>query len=724
MSTNEQLGRLFEYELDVLSKKDSIKLEDLLGKRVTVSLAMADDSKRYFDGFVSRFALVGAVGDLTWYHATLRPWLWFLTRTSDCRIFQEKKVPEIIKQIFKEYNFSDIDDQLKGSYRKWVYCVQYRETDFNFVSRLMEQEGIYYYFTHEDGKHTMVLADDPGAHARIFEDEVPYFQPTETVVGKEDSVQDWNISQELQPAKYTLIDYNFETPKASQEVKKSGSPKHKEKADYEFYDYPGEYVDTGEGDAYVKARLEELSAQYEVARGAGNVRGMYAGGVFKLIDHPRDDQNHDYLLLSCSHELRTNEYESGGATGETSYSCAFTAIESKVQYRSPRVTPKPIIQGPQTAVVVGPSGEEIYTDKYGRIKVQFHWDREGKKDENSSCWIRVAQLWAGKAWGAIHIPRMGQEVIVDFLEGDPDRPIITGRVYNADMMPPYELPGNMTQSGIKSRSTKEGAGANFNEIRMEDKKGSEELYIHAEKNHTNITENDRSEDVGHDRSLHVGHDKSEAVDNNKSITVGVDHTESIGSNKKLDVGANHDETIGASKTLSVGADHSETIGSNMTINIGSNLTENVAIAYTENVGAAMAINVGAAMAIDVGAAMSTNVGAANSLTVGAGNSTTVSGDDSESVGGGKTVTVAKDLGETISGGHTETVTKAYGLKAKSVSIEGEDEINIKTGDASISMKKDGTITIKGKDITVKGSGKINIKADSDIVMKGSKILEN
>jgi type VI secretion system secreted protein VgrG len=715
MAGREELGRLFEYELILTSDDNAIKADDILGQNVTIRLDLAGDKTRYFNGFVSRFAQTGRSQSHSTYRATIRPWLWFLTRRADCRIFQEMSVPDIIKAVFKDYGPAKFDVALSGSYDKWTYCVQYRETDFNFVSRLMEQEGIYYYFKHEDGKHTLMLCDSDKAHSTIEgNEEVPFRPPSNQVT--EEHVYDWSTTQEVLPGLYSLTDFDFEKPSVDLAAQSKIERKH-ENAKYEYYDYPGEYLEEKGGKDYTKARIEEIQWQYEKVAGSGTIRAFHPGGLFKLIEHPRDDQNREYLVVSANHELYSAEFETGvGSGGGPTCVCGFTAIDSKTPFRTPRMTAKPIIQGPQTAIVVGPAGDEIYTDKYGRIKVQFHWDRQGKKDENSSCWIRVAQVWAGSAWGGIQIPRIGQEVMVEFLEGDPDQPIVTGRVYNAEQMPPYGLPDNATQSGIKSRSTKGGGDANFNEIRMEDKKGSEELYIHAEKNHTNITEADRSEDVGHDRSLHVGNDKSETIDKNKTITVGVDHTEKIGANEKVDVGAN--------RTHTVGANHSETVGANMDISVGSNLTENVSVAYTENVGAAMAINVGAAMAIDVGAAMATNVGAVNSLTVGAANSKTVGGDDKEEVNGGKTVTVAKDLGETISGGHTVTVTKAHALKAKTISMEAEDEITIKTGDATISMKKDGTITIKGKDIAIQGSGKIGVKADSDLTLKGSKIGEN
>jgi type VI secretion system secreted protein VgrG len=394
----------------------------------------------------------------------------------------------------------------------------------------------------------------------------------------------------------------------------------------------------------------------------------------------------------------------------------FTALNSRQDFRPPRSTVKPIVQGPQTAIVVGPSGDEIYTDKYGRVKVQFHWDRYGKKDEHSSCWVRVSHPWAGKNWGFIAIPRIGQEVIVEFLEGDPDQPIITGRVYNAEQMPPYDLPANMTQTGIKTRSSKGGGVANFNELRFEDKKGSEQLFIHAEKNQDIEVENDETHWVGHDRSktvdhdelVHVKHDRNEQVDNNETIVIGVDQSETVGRNRIVQIGANHSETIGAA----------------MSIVVGANLTETVAVNYAETVGGAMELTVGAALAITVGAAMAETVGGAKTETVGVSKSESVGSDRTltvgsnvtESVGGNQTVSVGKDLKETIAGQHVVEVTKEAMVQAKKVQIVADDEISLKTGDAEIIMKKNGDITIKGNKITVKGSG--------DVIIKGSKVLAN
>ncbi len=699
MSVREELGRLFEFSLELLSEDPDIKLEDILGQPITATLELGDGVQRYFNGLVTRFSLTGTHGEYVTYRAILRPWFWFLTRKSDCRIFQEKTVPDIIKDVFRDNGFSDFEELLSGSYRTWDYCVQYRETDFNFVSRLMEQEGIYYYFKHDDGKHMLVMSDSVSSH-EPFEgyDEIPYKPTGGSSSETEDHIETWQISQAVQPGAYALRDFDFEKPRTKLDSKSSITRDHQH-AEYEVYDYPGEYVESGDGDNYVSTRIQELQAQYERVEAQANARGLAAGYLFTLTEFPRDDQNREYLIVSVTHEMSVNTYESGSGD-EDYYGCDFVAMDSKQDFRSQRITPKPAIQGPQTAIVVGKSGEEIWTDKYGRVKVQFHWDRVGKADENSSCWVRVASIWAGKKWGGVHIPRIGQEVIVEFLEGDPDRPIITGRVYNADNMPPYDLPAKATQSGIKSRSSKEGSPDNFNEVRFEDKKGEEEVYIHAEKDQNNVVENNETTSVGNDRSENVG--------NNETINIGNDRIETVG--------ANHTETIGANLDLSVAATKSESVGSNS--------SETVSIAKALSIGAAYQVTVGGAMNVTVGAAKAEEIGGFKTELIGAKKSVSVAGDSTENVGGDKSITIGKNSNDSIGGKHTETVKKEYELKAKKIILQAEDEIKIKVGKASIVMKKSGEILIQGKDISAKGSGKINIKASGDITMKGSKIKEN
>ena len=560
-SASEELGRLFVYDATLVSADALIAVDDILGQNVTVGLELPSGDLRYYNGFVTRFSQVegGGVDDFI-YHARIHPWLWFLTRTSDCRIFQDQSVPDIIKTIFSDNGFSDFEDKLNGSYQAWEYCVQYRETDFNFISRLMEQVGIYYYFTHENGNHKLVLADGYSSHEAIQgESELPYHPPGLDQSVDTEHVSNWSLNNEIQPNVYSLTDYNFETPKTSLAVQRQ-IPRNHAQAGAEIYDYPGEYGVGADGEQLALQRIEELQAQYEQVSGETDARLLTNGGLFTLSEHPREDQNREYLVISAYFELTVGDPWGSDGSSAPSYQCSFNAIESQTPYRTPRTTPKPIVQGPQTAVVVGKSGEEIDPDEYGRVKVQFHWDREGAFDDNSSCWIRCAQFWAGANWGAQFIPRIGHEVIVEFLEGDPDRPLITGSVYNADNMPPYSLPDNKTQSGIKSRSSKEGGESNFNEIRMEDKKGSEELFIQAEKDRTVNVKNNNVEKIGASETITIAANQTETIDKDRTTTVNEndkltvikDRTTKIEENDSLEVVKNRDSKIGENDTLDVG----------------------------------------------------------------------------------------------------------------------------------------------------------------------------
>jgi len=515
MSASEGMSQLFEYELELLSEQSDIDLNDMLGQSVTVRLesvtpAAQGGKDRFFNGQVSRFSYAGTLDRYHLYQATLRPWFWNLTRTSTCRIFQEMTVPDIVAEVLRKNGFSDFEFSLSsGRYRTWTYCVQYRETDFNFICRLLEQEGIYFYFHHQDNQHFLAMTDSVSSHNSVGA--IPYFPPRENARREGEFIHEWYVASEVCPGKFVTDDFNYETPKTELEARLD-SPESHQGADGEIYDYPGEYSKPNEGETYAQIRLEELQTPHIVAEAASNCPRISVGELFNLENFPREDQNQEYLITSASYQIKSNAYISGsGSADEGLYSCQFSCIDRTRQYRAPRLTPKPVVQGPQTAFVVGRKGEEIDTDKLGRVKVQFHWDREGKMDEKSSCWVRVSQNWAGKLWGGVFLPRIGQEVIVDFLEGDPDRPIITGRVYNGENTPPYALPNNKTQSGIKSRSTKQGEEDNFNELRFEDKKGEEEVYFHAEKNFTRMVENDDT--------LNVGNDQTREIHNNRTTTI-------------------------------------------------------------------------------------------------------------------------------------------------------------------------------------------------------------
>jgi type VI secretion system secreted protein VgrG len=539
MQAREELGRLPEFGISAVSTRVGIDPGALLGKKVSVKMELLSGGVREFNGHVTRFGQGGMVGRHHHYQMTVRPWLWFLTRTADCRVFQKKTAADIIKEVLtdKEYRavstFVDGDPLAalteKSKYPEREYCIQYRETDFNFVSRLLEEEGIYYFFVHKNGEAQLKLVDSLSGHKSLDHNAtIAYFPPHQQTRADEEYIRTWTFAQHIQPGFVTLDDYDFKKPKANLIVT-TGLLENHDQADHEVFDYPGEYVNPDtvaldkileQGEHYASARVNELHAEFDRAEAECNVREAAVGRLFTLENALRPDQDREYLILGASYQLLDNAYETSAAE-PAGYDCRMTVLPSTQQFRPARITPEPRMNGPQTAVVVTHNDDDITCDEFGRIKVRFHWDREhkGKNDENASCFIRVAQAWAGAKWGAIFLPRVGQEVLVHFLEGDPDQPLIMGSVYNADQMPPYDLPLNKSQSGIKTRSTQEGTPTNFNEIQFEDKKGHEQINIHAEKDF-NIS-------VEHDMSTTVDHDDSQTVKNNRSITVDGTHTEHI-----------------------------------------------------------------------------------------------------------------------------------------------------------------------------------------------------
>jgi type VI secretion system secreted protein VgrG len=716
MEGREELGRLFHYELDLTSEDRSITFDQLLGKPMGLNLELHDGGKRYFHGIACSCRQLTGHGQFAGYRVSLRPWFWLLTRTSDCRIFQSNTVPDIIKQVFRDLGFSDFEDSLSGSYREWEYCVQYRETSFDFVSRLMEQEGIYYYFRHEKERHVLVLADDYGAHSTVADYASVPFYPPDRQMRERDHFYDWQLAREVQPGSLELNDYDFQRPQASLEVRSSVSRSHSN-GDHRLYDYPGEYVQSNDGEHYARTRIEAIHSQFERVQLRGRARGLGSGHLFKLTGYERDDQNREYLVVSARYHIHQEPYESGAQDLSEQFTSELDCMDASQAFRPLPLTPMPIVRGPQTAVVVGPGGEEIWTDQYGRVKVHFYWDRHDQSNENSSCWIRVSQAWAGKNWGAVQTPRIGQEVIVSFLEGDPDRPIITGRVYNAEQTVPYKLPANATQSGVKSRSSKDGSPANFNEIRMEDKKGAEQLFIHAEKNQDIEVENDETHWVGHDRAktidndetVHVKHDRTETVDNNETIKIGVDRKETVGNNETISIGVNRTEDVGSDEKITIGANRTEDVGNNETITIGADRTEKV----------------GANENITIVSNRSEDVGGNETIGITGNRNETVKGNEGIEINGSQSTQIGQNESRDVAQNRTTDIKQNDSLDVgKNFSLTAGDSITLTTGAASITMKKDGTIMIRGKNITIDGSGAINIKANRNVVIKGQKILQN
>ncbi|MFL5329491.1 MAG: type VI secretion system Vgr family protein [Gemmataceae bacterium] len=731
----ECISTMFEYHVDCVAAIDKkVEFDKLIGQVCSVKVVYPEAGKqRYFNGIC--LAVSQGESDVNWVHYRLDlvPTLWLLDYRVQSRIFQHISVPDILKKVLQGL---EVTFDLKGKYEKRDYCVQYRESDYWFAARLMEEEGIYFYFTHAEGGHTMIVSDHSAGHKDLaYQPSVLYKHVPQYETPDEDCIYAMEKRQQLTCGKVTLRDHspeltgkNLEAQKEIQESVQVGTTTHKLKVgqngQLEIYQYPGEYaqrfdgINAGGGDQAddVKkifddnVRTATLRMQAEAARsielsGKSTCRQFSCGQALSVKVNPGDPQTAQlgpegkYVLTFVSHDLTAQgEYASGGSSQGFSYKNTFTVIPYALPYRPQRAKEKPTVQGCQTATVVGPAGEEIFVDKYGRVKVQFHWDREGKKDAGSSCWIRVGTNSAGRGWGIYSIPRIGQEVIVDFLEGDPDQPIIVGSVFNNDQMPAYKLPDNKTKMYIKTNSTPGGAG--HNEICLEDKKGHEQIQIHAEKDMHSVVENNCFEAIGVDRHLAVGHDRVEDVGRDQVVNIQRDLTENIQRNATLLVGAN--------QTIIVQKDKSEHIQANSNFIVDQN--------HMVEVGSSFSMVVGQNMAMSCGKNFTMAIGAEQILTVGA--------DQHTLVGGTQTVTVKKDHFLSVHddqrikvGGNLSTKVQGSEFRkvGESLIIRAADEIHLKA--TKIILEAEEQITIKGP------GGFVDISAAATAI-KGAMVLIN
>ncbi|SHN13232.1 type VI secretion system Vgr family protein [Roseibium suaedae] len=587
------LSQLPETTIEFMSHDIDIDLEKIVGERLRLEVDAPEDKVRYFQGHCVGAEYLGSHAGRGYYRAAVRSWFWFLTRTQNCRIFQDKSVIDVIKDVFGQHGFSDFKDLTKQKYRKRTYCVQYQESDFAFLSRLMEEEGIYYYHTHEKTKETLVLADDASVHKPVEDNaEIEFYFREDEYRRTNDHIFEWRGSERIRTGKVTLKDFDFEKPRSDlTSVKALPKGKHAYKS-YEVYDYPGRHLDTRTGEHLAKVRVEGFAAETQRWHGVSNVRQMAVGAKFKLKKHPRKAENADYLVISARHQIQIdadiqdNEFVEAILGRELAfdttnsldmYRCIFQTQPADAPFRAPQTTPRPRFPGVQTAIVTGKKGEEIWTDEHGRVKVQFHWDRDGKRDDTSSCWIRTSVPWSGKSWGAVGVPRIGQEVVVQFEDGDLDRPLITGMVYNGDTRVPYTLPAHQTQSGVKTQSSKGGAG--FNELVFEDKKDAEFVRFQSERDYKQIIKNNAEITVGlehkkggtYTQTIHG--DKTETIrEGNHSFTVAKgEETQFIAKSRKTDIGADDLLKVAANQAVSIKGKKNDDISSSYTIDVGAAL---------------------------------------------------------------------------------------------------------------------------------------------------------
>ncbi|MDY7230918.1 type VI secretion system Vgr family protein [Hyalangium rubrum] len=721
---DETLSQPYSVEVTLAAPPDVVVDEKaLIGQNALLTVQLGDGTARFFQGIVSRLVRwdAGKGPQRQRYRATVVPRLWTLRHIRRSRIFQEMSVPDIVQKVLKEAQVAH-KLSLQGSYRKRDYCVQYRESDLDFVSRLLEEEGIFYSFEHTEDAHTLVLNDASTTSPAMAGEARLIYREHRKMVAASESVHEFAVRREVQPGAVVLRDFNFVRPRM--DLTANSTADEGEHA-LEIYDYPARYEDAGTGKALAKVRLEELRARVEMMTGGSNCRRLLPGHTFDLDEHPVAELNNGYLLLSVRHVGRQPEgltVEQTMPDTKESYRNEFHCIPAKVPYRPPRTTPRPTIVGAQTAIVVGPSGEEIHTDEHGRIKVQFHWDREGKNNDRSSCWIRVSQAWAGQGWGALYLPRIGHEVVVEFLEGDPDFPIVTGSVYNGQNPTPIALPDHKTQSTLRSNSSLGGSG--FNELRIEDAAGKEEVYLHAQKDFNIVVENDKTQMVGGHETLLVKKDRSRTIEGNQSLEVKKNDDSVISGNQTLEVIKDRSTTVMGNHTEAVVGDQSISVSSNQNVMVALASAETVGLGKMLTIGGAYALTVGAAHNELVGGIKAEQVGGSKTETVGAKKSETVKGSRSLQVGGdlseqvdkNRTLKVEKDLLISVGGKHNHAVKDGYTLSAKEIALVAEEQFTLKVGSATFQAKKNGDVVIKG--------AKIEITASGDVVIKGSKISEN
>jgi type VI secretion system secreted protein VgrG len=781
---HEALSRPSHYELTVLSEEGDLQPKDILGHSFDVVMDFQDkDSavhQRHAQGYATRFMRLPEAGRYYRYQITLQSWFGLLQKRKNSRILQDKKVVESLEEVFADSPIKRIQKldsgHVIGSHASHRYCVQFEETDYQFASRLMEEEGIYYWFDAHQKPGTMLLSDaSDAAHDKLPAKASLSYLPAGTSDAHFNEISRWISAKSLDSGKYASADSDFKAIKSQQKNDKADPDVH-ELADLEIFEFAGDYWRHSDKDSHATTRMQELASRRQRYYAQTAWPDVAPGKTFEFKNAPHADDNGDYLIAACSFVVSHPGYEGiriqesvqalspllqaaleqdpfnaidptsaahyrqlldsspelsigtssstssghSAATGQRAF--LITSIPADEPWTPPRQTPKVKMPGPQSAIVVGPAGEEIHADDFGRVKVHFHWDRYDASNEKSTAWIRVNQPWAGKNWGGYFIPRIGQEVIVDFLNGDPDRPLIMGRVYNDDQPIPFE---SHTQSGFRTRSTPGGTPANCNEFRFDDKMGAEQVYLHAEKNQDIEVENDETHWVGRDRTKtidrdetnHIKQDRTETVDRNEKITVhgwrteevDLDETITIHKNRtervdldeKISIGKNRSEDVALDETISIGKNRNETVGANESVSIaqnrkvdiGANKTQTIAMAYMQNVGLAKMTNVGLAYSINVGAGMNRVVALIDAEQIGKSQSTLV--------GENKTANVKNTYEITVG-----------------------DEFKITVGKSTLIMKSDGTIKINGNDMIVGMTGEQTTKCDGNITMKGAKILEN
>lgn len=737
-SLTEALSETYRCDLELLTE-DAVEPTKMLGRNASLVIRRGG-AERFVHGMVTRVEHGGVASAGTHNAMILRvqlePALCALKHTRDSRIFQAQTVVDILREVLSTglsaYGRSFDLDKLKADYHVREYTVQYAESDYDFVARLAAQEGIGFFFDHAGEVEKLVFADD-NADFQTFEtldgqpvplsqraDENPDTEPVLAFVRQDEQGETSSVMRDFDWTRPTLELKHEELVPDAQGKERIVYASTGETTTGTYDQGAKTYT---KNDLSLRAKLlqERLHVSDQTYAGEGLVTGFMAGRVFELVDHVIPELDGRYVLTSVTHYGG----ESAGREQSTDrYRNHFTASPFELPHRPTPVTPWPRIHSIQTATVVGPAASELHTDEHGRIRVQFHWDRQGKRDDHSSCFIRVAQAWAGAGYGFVFIPRIGHEVIVSFIEGNPDRPLVTGSVYNGSNAPFYELTANETRSVIRTKTFGDGT-TGYNEISFDDQPGNEELFLHASHNMKEVVENDHNTTVHGSQTNNVDGSQTEGIGGDQAMTVGANRTKDITADETTTVGGNRTETVTGDETITITGARTEAVTGDETITIAANRTESVGVSESVTIGANRSHTVGASETIAIGTTRELTVGAAETISVGGVRNVSVGGAQTTEIGAVHSLSVGGPQSIDIGGKRTTDIGKDDSLKVgKKLVIDVADEITIKTGDATISMKKNGDITIKGKNITLQGSGKINIKASSDVVIKGSKVGAN
>ncbi len=698
----EALSSLYGFQVDFFEKDGQpLALAELVNAPALLSLRIGEAPVRYVHGWVQQAEALGHISGRWVYRVRITPLIERLRHTRNSRIFQELSVPSIVKVLLGEWGMEH-HFRLGRSYAERTYCVQYRESDFAFISRLLEEEGIFYFFEHSEQGHLLVLGDGVNAHEVLPGGSSLPLRYEDGRVHDEEFISRLERVHRVRPGRVMLRDFNFEKPGLDLSARNRGA---EGMAELELYDYPGEYASPVEGQTLARIRMEEKAQGAQTYTGRSRCLRLRPGYLFE-VENPGDGTfagNH--LAEEVVHSgTQPDTLGSPEALGEV-YHNTFRSLPQGVPFRPVRVTPRPFIHGVQTATVVGPASEEIHTDPHGRIKVQFHWDREGKRDDRSSCWVRVGQTWGGLAWGAVYLPRIGQEVVVRFLEGDPDRPLIAGTVYNGANQVPYGLPADKTRTALKSSSSLGGAG--FNELRIEDAAAREEIFTHAQKDETLITENDKSQEVRGYEKLLVKKDRRICVEGHQKLKVVLDENSRIEGNQTLRVSGN--------RATTVRQNHQESVTGNQSVKVGSNSKADIAQAVMETVGAAKALTIGAGYSINVGMALAETVGGLKAVEVGGAMTEMVAVQRSENVGQNKMTQVGLLFQTTCGGG----VQQSTGL-ALQETVLGKTTLEAKEG--ARALAKTFTLTADTFSLVVGGQLILKLDKSGQVLLTGKTLL--